>query len=241
MPYLQSFRNAILKWPPYTVSIIGAIAAFRTYTCMYSYRKAFAAATFEGLQYLHVDYRVWLVIAQVLGYTLSKFVGIRFIAQAGNGRRAFYILMLIGTAWLALLLFALIPAPWNIPCLFLNGFSFGMIWGLVFSYVEGRRATELMAAILSISPIFASAFVKTIGRGPLSFGGVSQFWMPFLMGALFALPLLFFLLLLEIIPAPSPEDVKLRAKRLPMGRTNDRNSPPSSCPESFSPLSFTRC
>jgi len=40
--------------------------------------------------------------------------------------------------------------PLEYSSLFLNGFPLGMIWGLVFSYVEGRRTTELMAAILSI-------------------------------------------------------------------------------------------
>nr|WP_255430981.1 DUF5690 family protein [Pedobacter sp. N36a] len=36
---------------------------------MYAFRKAFTAGIFDGHQYLGVDYKVWLVIAQVMGYT----------------------------------------------------------------------------------------------------------------------------------------------------------------------------
>jgi len=123
---------------------------------------------------------------------------------------------LIGFAWLALLLFAIVPAPYNIICLLLNGFPLGMIWGLVFSYLEGRRSTEFMAAVLSTSLIFASGFVKTIARTMMSSYHISEFWMPFLTGALFVIPLIIFVFYLELMPGPTAEDIKLRTKRLPM-------------------------
>jgi len=79
--------------------------------------------------------------------------------------------------------------------LFINGFPLGMIWGLVFGYLEGRRSTEFMAAVLSISLIFASGFVKTIGRTLMSSIHVNEYYMPFLTGALFVIPLLLFVFL----------------------------------------------
>ena len=69
---------------------------------MYAFRKAFAAGTYSAEAYFHIDYKVWLVIAQVLGYTLSKFFGIRFIAEIKPAQRAISILVLIGVSWLAL-------------------------------------------------------------------------------------------------------------------------------------------
>src|SRR3546814_19974321 len=89
---------------------------------MYAFRKAISAATFEGQQELwQVDYKVWLVIAQVIGYTISKFYGIRFVSELVSRRRAVSILVLIGIAWFALLAFAVVPAPWNILLLFMHG------------------------------------------------------------------------------------------------------------------------
>lgn len=52
-----------------------------------------------------------VVIAQVLGYMISKFLGIRFISgMEAPGKRIYYILLFIGIAWVSLLLFAIIPA-----------------------------------------------------------------------------------------------------------------------------------
>ena len=216
MTLTDRLRAKVAGWPYSLVSVLAAIAAFGTYTAMYSFRKGFAAGTYPGEQYFHVDYKVWLVIAQVVGYTLSKFYGIKFIAELKPGQRAKSIFVLVGAAWFALLLFAVIPAPYNIICLFINGFPLGMIWGLVFSYLEGRKSTEFMAAVLSISLIFASGFVKTIARSLRGSLHISEYTMPFVTGALFVLPLIFFVFCLELMPPPTPEDIRLRTKRLPM-------------------------
>jgi len=216
MEVIDQLRAKVAKWPYPVLSVMAAVSAFGAYTSMYAFRKAFTAGTFTGQQYFHIDYKVWLVIAQVIGYTCSKFYGIKFIAELKPDQRAKSILLLIGTAWIALLFFAIVPAPYNIVFLFINGFPLGLIWGLVFSYLEGRKSTEFMAGVLSISLIFASGFVKTVARTLMSSFHISEFTMPFITGALFVIPLLLFVLLLELMPPPTAEDVKLRTKREPM-------------------------
>lgn len=216
MRLIDGLRAKVATWPYALVSVLAAVSAFGTYTCMYAFRKAFAAGTFTGHQFFHVDYKVWLVIAQVIGYMASKFYGIKFIAEVNSKTRARYILTLIGIAWLSLLAFAFVPAPWGIIFLFINGFPLGLIWGLVFGYLEGRRSTEFMASVLSISLIFASGFVKTKGKNLIDVFHVNEYFMPFLTGALFALPLIFFVGCMELIPPPTEEDIRLRAERSPM-------------------------
>ena len=223
MKPIDQLSVKVAKWPYGLRSLMLAVAAFGAYTSMYAFRKAFSAGTFTGLQYLHIDYKVWLVIAQIIGYTLSKFYGIKFIAELKPGQRAKYILLLIGIAWLALLCFAIVPAPYNIIFLFINGFPLGLIWGLVFGYLEGRKSTEFMAAVLSISLIFASGFVKTVARTLMSSFHISEYNMPFITGALFVVPLLLFVFLLELMPPPTAEDVRLRTKRLPMDAAERKN------------------
>ena len=219
---MNHLRAKVARLPYAVLSLLAAISAFGTYTAMYAFRKAFAAGTFIDHQYFHVDYKVWLVIAQVLGYTMSKFYGIRFISEIKGNNRAKSILVLIGISWLALLGFALVPAPWNIAFLFINGFPLGMIWGLVFGYLEGRKSTEFMAAVMSISLIFASGFVKTVGRTLLTVFHVNEYHMPFLTGALFVIPLVLFVFILELIPPPTAEDKKLRVERTPMNAQERR-------------------
>ena len=196
-------------------SIYVIIAAFSTYACMYAFRKPYTATGFTDYELWGMNYKTILVIAQILGYTLSKYYGIKFIAElksAGKGRA---ILLLIGFAHLMLLGFALVPYPYNFIFLFLNGFPLGMIWGLVFSYLEGRRFTELLGAGLSVSFVISSGFVKSVGKSLIN-AGVSEFWMPFLTGAIFALPLIIAVYLLDRIPPPSEEDKQLRTERVPM-------------------------
>src|SRR6201995_5107420 len=216
MKPIDRLRAKVAKWPYGLLSVMAAISSFGAYTCMYAFRKAFAAGTFTGQQYFHIDYKVWLGIAQFIGYTMSKIYGIKFIAEVKSNSRAKNIFLLIGIAWLALLGFALTPSPYNIIFLFMNGFPLGMIWGLVFGYLEGRKSTEFMAAVLSTSLIFGSGFVKTVARTLMSSFHISEYNMPFITGLIFVVPLLLFVLLLELMPPPTAEDMRLRTKRLPM-------------------------
>lgn len=199
-----------------SVAIFSALIAFAAYTCIFAFRKAFNVAAYEGHTVLGLDYKIVLVITQVFGYMSSKFYGIRFISEMKRAGRGRLILLLVGFSWLAWLLFALIPPPYNAWCLFFNGFPLGMIWGIVFSYVEGRRTTDLISAALAVSFIFASGLAKSTAQWVMQSLRVNEFWMPFTVGALFMLPLLLFVYLLEKIPSPDAEDEALRMHRLPM-------------------------
>lgn len=193
-----------------------SLASFGAYFCMYAFRKPFSVATFEGLEVFHIDYKIILIIAQVLGYVLSKFIGIKVISELKASQRAYYLLALILIAEVALVLFAVVPKPYNIIFMFINGVPLGMIWGIVFSYLEGRKFTEILGVALSTSFIVSSGVVKSTGLLVMSSWGFSQFWMPAITGLLFVLPLLFFTWLLEKIPKPTQEDIELRSERIPM-------------------------
>jgi hypothetical protein len=190
-------------------------AAFGTYFCMYGFRKPFTAATFAGLSLGGVGYKTVLVAAQVLGYTLSKFAGIKVTAEASPRRRVVLLLALLAVAEGALLLFGLTPAPFNFVWLFLNGLPLGMVFGLVLGFVEGRRHTEALAAGLCASFIIADGVTKSAGAYLLNFG-VPESWMPFVAGLLFLPLLLFFVWMLTRVRAPSPQDVAARGERTPM-------------------------
>lgn len=197
--------------------LLGGLAAFSAYFAMYAFRKSFAAATYADIPGWHaaIDYKTALLIAQVIGYALSKLIGVRVIAEAGRTGRARLILALIGTAWIALLLFALLPPPWAILCLFLNGLPLGLIWGLVFSYVEGRRATDLLGAMLCASFILSSGVVKSAAMLLMGWG-VPETWMPAATGLAFSPMLLAALWQLERMPPPDARDEAERVVRVPM-------------------------
>lgn len=212
----QRITNRLTRLPGLVFSLYAIVAAFSTYSCMYAFRKPFTATGYDGVEDMWgLKFKSAIVIAQVLGYTLSKFIGIKVVSEMGRNSRGRAILFLVLIAEFALLGFAVAPVKWKFLFLFLNGIPLGMVWGLVFSFLEGRRYTELMGAGLCASFIFASGFVKTVGKS-LLLAGVPEFWMPAATGAVFALPMILFVWMLGLLPHPSAEDIALRTERLPM-------------------------
>lgn len=217
---MTTTKNKITLWlknlHPVWFTLYASFTAFALYTCVFAFRKAFPAATYSGLTYAGLDYKSWLVISQVLGYGAAKFVGIKTISELKAHSRSFGILLMVSIAALSWLLFAIVPAPYNIIFLFVNGFPLGMVWGMVFGYLEGRRMTEVLGASLAVSFIFSSGLCRSVGAYVMRDWGTSEYWMPFVVCCLFTLPLLLFLFLLDKLPPPSAEDERLRTKRSPM-------------------------
>jgi hypothetical protein len=201
---------------PVAVAIYAAVVAFLTYASIYAYRKPFTVATFDGISFWGIKYQELLIISQGLGYMLSKFAGIRFIAQLKRFGRWKTGAILVATSWLALLIFAFTPAPFGIICLFVNGFMLGFMWGIVFSYVEGRRATDFIGAAMAVSFIFAGGFTRYVAARLHIDWQVPEQWLGFATGLVFALPLVLFMFLLEKIPAPDDADIQERTVRMPM-------------------------
>jgi hypothetical protein len=214
----QYLRRRFEKATPAVFVLMAGLVAFTAYGCVYAFRKPFTAASFEGLFIGGVHYKIAIVIAQVAGYALSKFIGIRIIATLQHAQRAGVLLGLIAVAAFSLLGFALSPPAWGIFWMFLNGLPLGMAWGVVFSYVEGRRVTEMLAALLCINFIVSSGFVKTVGKWLLVNAHISAFWMPFTAGMIFLPLLLVCVWLLEHLPPPSDSDQLARSPRSSMNR-----------------------
>jgi hypothetical protein len=97
------------------------------------------------------------------------------------------------------------------------------VYGIVFSFLEGRRFTEMLALGLNISVVVASGILKTIYLELHGFfPAISEFSMPFFMGLLFLPLFLIFVWMLSVIPEPTAEDIRLRTERLPMTQQDKR-------------------
>src|SRR5215467_8023650 len=91
------------------------IAGFGTYFCMYGFRRPYTAATYSNSAFWGIEYKFLLVIAQTIGYVSAKWLGIKIVAEVKAANRIKLLLGLILFSELMLLLFAIIPRPWNIP------------------------------------------------------------------------------------------------------------------------------
>jgi hypothetical protein len=212
----MSLKDKLSSKSGFIFSAYAIIAAFGTYSCMIGFRRPYTVGLFEGLSIFGIDYKIALVTSQLLGYILAKFYGIKFISEMPRKRRAITLIIMIIFAELALVLFAYTPVPYNLFFMFLNGMPLGMIWGLVFSYLEGRKFTEVLGAGLSAAFIITSGFAKTLGKIVKDDFGFSEFAMPFITGLIFILPYFLFVWMLNQLPDPDAEDENLRTKRVQM-------------------------
>ncbi len=201
---------------PGAFAVYAAVASFGAYFCMYAYRRPFAVGTYAGpALILGLDPKTTYLIAQVVGYAAAKFLGIKVVSELPARRRALGLAGTIVAAEVALLLFAVLPPGAAAFALFLNGLSLGMVWGMVFGFLEGRRTSDFLGAALCASFILASGAVKTAGKSLLD-AGVPERWMPAATGLLFAPAMALSIYLLAQIPPPSKLDEEARTKRAPM-------------------------
>jgi hypothetical protein len=205
-----------IEWRRISSGLYIASLTFFTYTSVYAFRKPFTVAGFEGESYLGLNYQTLLIISQVIGYMLSKFAGIRVISSLKRTERWRSSAVLMFSAWASLFLFAIMP-KWMGPLFFLiNGFALGFMWGIVFSYAEGRRSTDMIGSVLAISFIFAGGFTRSVAKWLMVDYGVSAYWMPFMTGLVFIVPLIVFFYLLEKAPMPDQGDKIERVERVSM-------------------------
>lgn len=192
--------------------------AFTVYFCMYAFRKPFAVAEYinGGDAFSSaISLKSAFIVSQLVGYTTSKYLGVWLCAGVLRRYRTAALVGAILIAELALFGFAVSSPPLKIVSIFVNGLPLGMVWGLVVSFLEGRRTSEFLLAGLSCSFIFADGAVKDVGRLLLRWG-VSEYWMPFSTGLLFLLPFIVAVLLLSRTPEPDQKDQLERSPRTPM-------------------------
>ena len=159
--------------------------ALLSYSLVYALRKPFTAAEFEGLQVYGMDYKIAVSIIQLLGYVSAKLLGIKYIFELRpEGRLKF----IIGSAALSEI--------------------------SLFSFLEGRRTTDILASIMGVSMALSSGVAKSLGLYALNQLHVSEFWMPALIGAA-AFPLLCFTgWMMTRFPRPTEADIASRSERV---------------------------
>lgn len=184
---------------------------------MYAIRKSFSGFIYD-YYLLGINIKSWMIISQLLGYTISKFIGIKLVGGLNRDRRQIQLLILLGTALLPLFAMTFLPI-WTWPILmFFNGIPLGIVWGIVFSYVEGRNLTELIGSILACTFVFSSGFVKYITiyiYQKFHFSELKSICIvsltAFILAGLFSY-------LLRYIPNPDAEEIIRNSERKPLNK-----------------------
>lgn len=212
---MNFMKNYLQKHPAFLPFFAG-FAAFFTYLLFYPFRRAYTAATYSDIFYWGVNYKILLITAQVLGFAVSKGIGVKVVSEMKPQNRAKNLLIIIGLSLLCYLCFAITPAPYNLFFMFLASLPLGMVYGVMLGFLEGRKITDFLVAVLTSSFIMGSGFAKSIGKFVMDSLGVTQFWMPFVAASIMLIPFAVCVGLMSMIPPPSQADIDLRTERKPM-------------------------
>ena len=148
------------------------------------------------------------------GYVSAKLLGIKYISELRPEGRLKFIIGSAALSEVSLIAFGLLPIPYNIVALYFNGLSLGCMWGVIFSFLEGRRTTDILASIMGVSMALSSGVAKSLGLYALNQLHVSEFWMPALIGAA-TFPLLCFTgWMMTRFPKPTEADIASRSERV---------------------------
>lgn len=106
------------------------LSAFLCYFAMYAFRKPFGAATFEGEMWfgMNVGLKDAIGAWQLVGYAISKLLGIKFCSEIKGHRREKMLIFLIVISELALLGYGVVSNDFKFIAIALNGLAHGMVW-----------------------------------------------------------------------------------------------------------------
>lgn len=211
-------KNWLQRNPNWITTLFTAVAAFSTYLCFYPFRRAYTAATYQDLYYFGVHFKILMITAQVLGFAVSKGIGVKIVSELKPEKRAWALVVFTGLSLICMLLFSFVPAPYNLVFVFLASLPLGLFYGVILGFLEGRKSTDLLVAALTASFIVGSGFAKSIGNWVLNNLSTDEFKMPFLADAIMYVPLLICVFFLAQVPPPNVEDKRERTERLPMNK-----------------------
>lgn len=214
---VSSFKNPV-KFPNKLVfdhPVWTMIASFGCYFCVYGFRKPFTSGLYADQFWVGIPWKSILISSQIAGYMLSKWCGIFLVSGILWEKRTRAILLSILIAEIALVGFGLVPRPYSIVFLVINGLPLGMIFGYIQGFLEGKKNTELFIAALGSSFILADGVSKSVGTWLLNIS-ISEHWMPSVAGLLYTIPFIFFVWMLTKIPKPTDQEKQDRSERSAM-------------------------
>ena len=157
--------------------------ALLSYSLVYALRKPFTAATFDGMDFFGMDYKVATTIMQIFGYLISKFFAIKIVSELKRENRLKFMIFSVALAESCIGLFS-DCSP--LLSMYLHCSStdwhWGVCWGVIFSFIEGRKVTDILASLLGVSMAVSSGMAKSLGLFVVNTFGVTEFWMPALIG-----------------------------------------------------------
>lgn len=84
-------KQKLAKSPLYVLAVYASILIFLLYTCCYAYRKPFTIGLYAGETLWGFDLKILYVLFEIIGYALSKFIGVHILPSMRKHQRPYWI------------------------------------------------------------------------------------------------------------------------------------------------------
>ena len=185
-----------------------------------------------------IELKDWFSFAMTMGYFLGKFPSYALVPSIQREQRLYILcaLFLIGAVGVTGLLPLQAPAAvvaatsaastlsllaWlQIGAIFVGSLSASAIFGVEFTYAEGRQCSDVLLAALNCVVLFGSSICRALGSSIITTLLIPQNlnprWMPLLLVVLYAPITILALIGLDAVPDPTPTDTIARGRRTTM-------------------------
>jgi hypothetical protein len=169
-----------------------------------------------------LDFKTCLTLASEIGKLVSKVLGLLVVSRISRNSRLIIIITFNVLAMLLISLpFAFLEQIYQLVGMFLAMSMLSATFGMIVLYFEGRRLTETLATLSSISYLFGTGIAKSTGAFFLNY--VSPRFMPLTVSLTFLPISLVALVLLDQVPDPDSKDIAHRSKRSAMPLKDQAN------------------
>ena len=162
-----------------------------------------------------LDLQACFSLAFIIGFGLAKIPAAAVASSPFFFRHRLHVLLSLLTLSMLIegvgLLASSAPGV-QIGAVFLSSFLSSWLYGMELTYLEGRKATESMLAVVTLCLVYAGNASRGTGSLALSLGCDPR-WMPLVVGALAWVPSALLLVLTDSAPRPSASDVAARCER----------------------------
>ena len=204
-------RNALWTW-------VIALSCSCSYALTYFWRYpvfVLPKSVLEQHIYGRLDLQMCFSLAFIIGFGVAKFPAAAVASSPFFFRHRLPVLLSIITLSMLVegvgLLFDSLPGL-QILAVFMSSFLSSWIYGMELTYLEGRRQTERMLAVITLCLVYAGNASRGTASLALSLGCPPR-WMPLLVGAAAWAPSTAPLILTDRAPRPTASDVAARCAR----------------------------
>lgn len=160
-----------------------------------------------------------LVLAFSLGFGIAKFPAVPVMTSSFVFRHRFATIVLLIVSAICFtglpLAFSDGQPQLSAMGLFLGCFPQSWIYGGMVTYLEGRRSTEMLMAVMTFFSVSGGSASRGFAEAVLNFG-MNPVWMPFLIAVCVLPPVMFLFFILDRSPLPDAMDIAQRRKRTAM-------------------------